>query len=393
MPENRRKKLMKDWVKEKLDLIDELFPPERLEASKRRWTCLWSGRLPDDRLPFTHWGRVFLHNEEFLNPDQVEQSLRANLDECIFHGRLRDDFVPSLFPGCKQNTIPSMFGAGQIIVDGTCFAERILHEPADIDKLPEFSMAPGTVANDWLERQKYFLEETDGRIPVHVTDMQGPVDVCGQLWGYTDLFTCAYSDPQRYHKLLGMVTEAFICFWKKQQQLCGENFVGTHLWPWSWLPKGMGATVSADSLAMVSPAFFDEFMKPYYLKIGSELGGVTIHSCGQFGHVVESLQKIECLRGINSSETSLQNLLKAGLRNDKVLILLAEYDKAFEVFRLIKEHSLPAEVSVIMCPLVPTAWRGDEPAMAVNRPADWTQQDWDLMRERESRILDAVAMA
>jgi hypothetical protein len=383
---------MKDWVKEKLDRIDELFPAERIAQSKRRWQCVWSGRLPDDRLPFTHWPRLFSYNEQFNDPADNEARLRANLDECIFHGGLRDDFIPSLFPGCKQNTIPSMFGAKQIVLDGNYFSERIIRQASDIDRLPEPTMGAGTVAHDWLSRQAYCVEETAGRIPVHVTDMQGPLDVCGQLWGYTDLFTCAYADPVRYHQLVSKVTDAFIRFWREQERVLGDRFVGTHLWPWSWVPLGSPATASADSLAMVSPKFFDEFMEPYYARIGQELNGIIIHSCGQFGHVLGSVQRIPCLKAINSSEMSLQSLLKAGLRKDLPLIMLVEYKNIFDVLKTVKELSLLVEIAVIMSPLVPTARTGDEPAMAINHPDEWTPQDWAVMHDRENRIIECAAM-
>lgn len=77
--------------------------------------------------------------------------------------------------------------------------------------------------------QKYLLEETEGRIPVHVTDMQGPVDVAGQLWGYDNLFISAYEEPEYYNKLLAKLTRAFILFWKSQKEILGDSFAGTHL--------------------------------------------------------------------------------------------------------------------------------------------------------------------
>ena len=40
--------------------------------------------------------------------------------------------------------------------------------------------------------------------------MQGPVDVCGQLWGYDNLFVCAYEQPEQYGKLMSKVSDAFI---------------------------------------------------------------------------------------------------------------------------------------------------------------------------------------
>ena len=55
--------------------------------------------------------------------------------------------------------------------------KRVIFEPEDIDKLPEPSMEQGTIAHEWRAMQEYFVEETGGRIPVHVVDMQGTLDV------------------------------------------------------------------------------------------------------------------------------------------------------------------------------------------------------------------------
>src|SRR5450756_2299228 len=48
----RSKTGMKDWVKRSLDEIDSLFPIDRINRSKERWTRVWTGERPLDRYPF-----------------------------------------------------------------------------------------------------------------------------------------------------------------------------------------------------------------------------------------------------------------------------------------------------------------------------------------------------
>lgn len=43
---------MRKWVREKIRIIRELYPQERLEKSKERYRRLWRGEEPADRLPF-----------------------------------------------------------------------------------------------------------------------------------------------------------------------------------------------------------------------------------------------------------------------------------------------------------------------------------------------------
>jgi len=136
-----------------------------------------------------------------------------------------------------------------------------------------------------------FLEETEGRLPVHVVDMQGPADVCGKLWNYGDFLLSAYTDPDAYHSLMTRVTDAFIMFWDAQRSLLGDKFIGTHLFGWSYVPTDAGASVSADSLVMISPGFYDEFYSPYLQRIGAAFGGVAVHSCGDFSAVLPRMLK------------------------------------------------------------------------------------------------------
>ncbi|MDR1586177.1 MAG: hypothetical protein LBS57_01835 [Treponema sp.] len=177
---------------------------------------------------------------------------------------LEEDFIPAFFPGCRQATIPGMFGAKEVILDGDYSCERIIFKAEDIDKLPEPSFTEGSPAQGWLETEKFFIEECEGQIPVHVCDMQGPMDVGGQLCGYEDLFTYAYEEPELFNKLLSSVVKAFKLLWDTQKKLCGDLFIGTHMYGWTWVPDNIaGASMSADCMAMLSPLFFKEHYVPY----------------------------------------------------------------------------------------------------------------------------------
>lgn len=177
---------MKNWVREKLMLVEELFPESEIER-------VWKGDEPLDRYPFVFSPITFTYYNEVHTP---EERLRISLDEFIWRGRIHEDFIPTFFPGCRQGTIPSMFGAKEIVAGTDHSCERIIFYLEDIDKLPEPSIGPGTIAYEWLAMGKYLLEETEGRIPVHVADMQGSLDVCGQLWGYDNIRMAPYEEPE-----------------------------------------------------------------------------------------------------------------------------------------------------------------------------------------------------
>lgn len=154
---------MKDWVKRKSDEIDRLFPADRLIKSKERWSKVWRGEKPAERYPFCFGGfPTPLFNPYNIN-HHPEGRLKAYLDACIFAGQFKDDFIPTIFPGCNQATIPTMFGATEIRcgIESTC--EKVIKSTDDIDRLPEPSLKPGTAGTkeDWkliMEKQEKVIE-------------------------------------------------------------------------------------------------------------------------------------------------------------------------------------------------------------------------------------------
>jgi len=327
---------MKDWIKEKLEIIDDLYPQERIEQSKNRWTKLWNGETDFDRYPFN-----FIPTSDYYYGGHTpEERLRVSFDEIILHGHLQDDFIPAIFPGCKQSTMPNILGVNEICLDGDYTCEKTIEKTEDIFSLPIPSLEKSTVAQDWLNMQKYFVEETDGKLPVHVVDMQGPVDVCAQVWSYDELFIAAYMEPEAFHHIMNISTDAFIMFWEAQQKLLGDLFVGTHLFGWDWLPQGMGASLSADSLVMVSPDFYDEFFKPYLVRIGEKFGGLSVHSCGDFTAVLPRVCSTPTVRAVNASQLTARQMVDAGLTKETIAIATLAYEDAEDTFKLIKEHDL-----------------------------------------------------
>lgn len=376
---------MNDEITRKLDLIDDLFPPERLEASKKRYRALKeTGKA--DRLPF------ILDNLGFDYYDDVmpkEMRLHKVLDECIVHGHTKDDFIPHFFPGCRQATIPNMFGAKEIVQtsnDGCLeygICERLLGPDDNPADLPDPEITPGSVAAEWLEMQEYVLEETEGRLPVSVIDMQGPMDVAGQLWGYENVFTDAMDGGSKSHTLLTLSTDAFIKLWQKQVDLLGDLFVGTHLWGWSWVENGPGngASVSMDSMAMISADFFRDHTREHLARISEKFGGLTIHSCGKFGAVVPGINGIPGIAGINATSMTTRQLLDAGASSDTFLILWRGYDQLDEEYALIKENNLKVEMTV------GGIW--SKGPRSIDRFSD---NDWNVLREREEHMIELTTL-
>ena len=367
---------VQDSIRRKLDQIDACFPPERLAKSKERWRRLWHGEPLLDRCPFT-FGPI---QHDYYQPDTTPQSvLLVLLDEIIARGALDDDFIPAFFPGCRQSTIPSMFGAREINSDGdySCEQQRY-HSLEDIDRV-ELHIAPGSPAQAWLHMQQAVLEMTEGRLPVHVTDMQGPADVCGKLVGYETLFTWAYEEPERYHRLMARATEAFITFWDAQCRLCGELFVNTHLFGWNWTPADAGASLSADSLVMISPDFYRACYQPYLQRIGEKYGGLAVHSCGDFSAVAPVLCATPGVRAVNAGQMTVPDLQAAGVDSRTLISAGVMLQHIEDTLQCMREHRLRVDLTIF------GIWPATE--TGVIPPAEWTPEHRNTMQRKQQQLI------
>lgn len=374
---------MRAWVRDKVDKINELYPERRVEESKARWRAIWEGRRPEGRYPYMFNPVSFNYYDKVFDNDE---GLRAYLDEFIYRGFLDDDFIPAFFTVCRQSMIPSMFGAKEIIRGNDYTCERILKKPEDIDALPYPAILPGTPASKLLDIQRHYAEECEGEIPVHVGDMQGPMDVAGQLFGYDNLFLCAYDDPVRFRRLLDICSEAFEILWDAQKMLLGNLFIGTHLWGWDWVPENNGYTLSADVLAMISEDFFIEFYRDCLEKIAERGRGVVVHSCGDISAVVKALGETNGVKGVHVSQMSVPRLLDAGWDGRKMIICPESANNAHYIFEIVRERNL--SVNYAVCDL----WPVDKDGQALH-PSAWTPEHRALMKQKAKRVNRFAAAA
>ena len=312
-----------------LDDIERLYPPERLARSRARLQCVWAGRGAPDRIPFVFTSLPAEQATPPPEPPEAEPSdeelLRGQLEAIIDRAALHDDYVPSLFPGCRQGTIPAAFGAREIVSGGHTWVEPILRDPADVDALgtPDWRLG---AAGEMLERVRVWRAATSGRIPIQLPDMQGPLDLANNLWGTEPLLTAMYTAPDAVHRLMQYMTEAFIAYVRLVQQAAQGELIPIHCMPVVWMPPSIGVALSEDLLAVISPRLYDLFGRPYNEQIARAYGSVVVHSCGSIEHNLPGLLDTEGLLGVNASitETSLAALVRVLGRRAVILPHLAE---------------------------------------------------------------------
>lgn len=362
---------MRAEIRERLKRIADLYPPERVEKSRRRIDNIWKDRDPSLPLPF-HYGPCHLDYYDRIYRD--DERIIVALDEMIYRGFADDDYIPGFFPGCHQGTIPEMFGAHEEVLGDVTASAPLIFSPEDIDKLPEPEIRPGGIADRLLALQRRFVEETEGAIPVNVMDMQGPAEVCAKLWSYEEFFVAACTEPELCLRFMNKIAAAFIMLWEAQRRQLGELFVPTHLWGWSYAPSGNGATLSQDGIVMVSPQFCEEIYNPSAELISDRFGGITVHSCGDFRHVLSALLKTRGLRGIHAGQLAITELREAG---SVTLIANSPLERIEADLRFARREGLSCLLNVS------GFWPGGE-------PAQWGAEQHKQCLERHRRIAAAA---
>lgn len=240
--------------------------------------------------------------------------LRAQLNEIDAQMALQGDFVPSLCPTLGLVGIPSAFGCEVVWWENDLPAVRPLYaEGADeIDSFPEPGVRDGQLGR-MLDYTRYFIEQTGGRYPIRMSDIQGPIDSAALILGHNNFLLMMYTNPRAVHRLLQQITNLTISFVQAQREIAYElgcEFVPSMFQP--WMPDSLGISVSNDECVMMSADMHDEFNVPYLNQLSEAFGGIYLHSCGKWTHQFPSLAKVHRLRGheFGASEATFEPVLE-----------------------------------------------------------------------------------
>jgi len=242
--------------------------------------------------------------ERLLNP---EKFLSAQLEEIEGQLRFRGDFVPALCPTLGVIAVPSAFGCEVVWWENDFPSARPLlgDDPLRVKKLKMPAVKDGVLGRI-LDYTRFFIERTEGRFPIRLADLQGPLDNAALIFGHTAFLEALITRPAEVRLLLDMITDLMIAFVKAQRDLVrslGAEFVPSSFQP--WIPDSKGLSIANDAGIMLSPILHDEFSVPYLNRLSDEFGGVYIHSCGNWTHLFPSFENIRGLRGLEfgASET------------------------------------------------------------------------------------------
>jgi len=151
-----------------------------------------------------------------------------------------------------------------------------------------------------LDTIEYFLDQTQGRVPLSWSDLQAPLNVATELIDTRAFFTGLVEQAARVREVLSAVTEVIIQFTRQQSDLIGKRLARPgHGFASSRAGKGIG--LSTDNLVMISPKMYETFCVADNIAIGQVFDGVAIHSCGDYARWLPALKKIDNLLMVDAA--------------------------------------------------------------------------------------------
>ena len=212
----------------------------------------------------------------------MRESLRLQLGGLQKSLEYATDAPMYLEPWYGIGTTASAFGAEYEWFEGQAPAVRPQYR--SIDDVPllvphAFDQVP--ILRYTLDTIEYFLDQTQGRVPLSWSDLQAPLNVATELIDTSAFFTAMIDRADRVREVLSAVTEVVIRFTRQQSDLIGDRLARPgHGFASS--RSGTGIGLSTDNLVMISPKMYEKFCVADNIAIGTAFDGLAIHSCGDY---------------------------------------------------------------------------------------------------------------
>jgi len=205
--------------------------------------------------------------------------------------------VPNfLEPWYGIGTVASSFGIDYTWHDGQApaFAPKFKSVQDAVD-FPVVSVKDTPIGQYTLKMVDYFLEQTQGRIPMSLCDIQSPFDVAAQVVDMSALLMGLYDCPDKVVELLDRIGVLLTEFTHEQAKRISDVLV--------WPGHGFGSSrvfegfgMSDDNSIMLSAEKFKQFASSSLAKTAKDFAGPVFHSCGDWSHLAPVVKQIDGLR-------------------------------------------------------------------------------------------------
>ncbi|HUT21297.1 MAG TPA: hypothetical protein VM366_19270, partial [Anaerolineae bacterium] len=139
---------------------------------------------------------------------------------------------------------------------------------------------------------------------IYHPDLQGPMDICEVVWGST-VFVSLYEQPDLVKSFLELATQTYTAFLNEWLKIVPfRPFANVH---WGLMHRG-NIMLRDDSAMNVSPAMFEEFIRPYDQRLLRTFGGGAVHFCGRGDHYIASMCEMEGVYAIAMSQPEYNDM-------------------------------------------------------------------------------------
>lgn len=166
-----------------------------------------------------------------------------------------------------------------------------------IDEALAFDIKPvlqTEVGKHSLEMIEFFLDQTKGKLPMSMGDIQSPFNNATNIVDTSNFLMSMILEPEKVLKFLDVLAELEMEFYSAQQKLIGNCLVKPgHGFASSRVFEGFA--MSDDNVVMIDEESYLDFVAPSFEKLGKAFGGPVHHSCGNFSDKAKMLLKLNGL--------------------------------------------------------------------------------------------------
>jgi hypothetical protein len=153
-----------------------------------------------------------------------------------------------------------------------------------------------------LEMIEYFLEETSGRLPMSLCDVQSPLNTAGNLIDTNNFLVDSMIWPEKVAELLSLLAGLIADFTREQLKLLGDAVVWPgHGFASSRVFTGFGS--SDDNILMITPEAYRDLAIPSLEIMIGDTGSAAFHSCGNWSHRAQTVRFIPGLTMVDGAFT------------------------------------------------------------------------------------------
>jgi uroporphyrinogen-III decarboxylase len=276
------------------------FPLARYEDWARQCDKRYAEFLGKDQ-GVAVWQRVRVAEVFRDGCRDARQSLEWQLGGLAKSMEYASDVPTCLEPWYGIGITASAFGGEYLWPEGQAPVVKPRYESADELPLPDhrgFSDVP--IMKHTLAMIEYFLEQTNGRVPICWTDLQSPLDVALEIVDASRFLLAFYEQPETVKDVLRAIADVIVDFTRKQSYLIGDALAQPgHGFASSYAGTAIG--LSDDQMVTISPQMYKEFCVEINAAIGSCFGGTAIHSCGNWERWIETIKKIPNLKMVDAA--------------------------------------------------------------------------------------------